>query len=75
MNLAQLKSKLTTDLKKSGEQIDQFEMMQVAINLKIALATIRRYTSGEELEVRKLDLAESILAEINKVIKSRKVTA
>jgi len=75
MNLAELKSKLTTNLKKAGDQLDQFEKMQLAINLKIALATVIRYTSGEELEVRRLELAESILAEANKIINNRKAIA
>ncbi|HEX7906214.1 MAG TPA: hypothetical protein VF487_20210 [Chitinophagaceae bacterium] len=69
MNLAELKSRLTVDLKNAGDKLNQFEKMQLAINLRIALATVIRYTSGEELEVRRLELAESILAEANNIIK------
>lgn len=63
MSLSELKAKLTKDLKELGDKLDQFQKMQIAINLKIALATVSRYTSGFESEVRRLDLAESIIKE------------
>ena len=67
MSLTELKNQLTQKLAEIGSKLDQHEKMQIAINLKIALATVVRYTGGEASEVRRLELAEQIIAEAEKL--------
>lgn len=63
-----LKIKTAKELVELGSCLDQAEKMQLAINLKIALATVVRYMKGDVDEVRKLELAEKIIAEAKKLL-------
>lgn len=71
MSLEQLKNELTQKLSGLGSKLDQYDKMQVAINLKVALKTVERYTSGIATEVRRLELAEKIIAESEKVLAAK----
>lgn len=68
MQVEELKSKLVSDLYEVGNRLSSQQKMLVAVNLEIALATVKRYMSGNAEEVRKLDLAEQILDEAKKVL-------
>lgn len=70
MTIADLKEQVLKKVALLDSKVDQRQRMQVAINLKIALATVNRYLAGE---VRKIELAEDIINECNKVLKSLKV--
>lgn len=72
MTLADLKEQVLKKMASIDTKIDSQQRMQVALNLKIALATVNRYLGGE---VRKIDLAEDIIKECNKVLKQSKIHA
>lgn len=65
MSLEQLKKELTDKLLKLDSQTDQYDKMQIAINMKISLKTVERYMTGQ---AKKLDVAELIIKEAEKVI-------
>ena len=75
MSIAQLKKEMTAKLKAAGDQMNEYDMMQASINTRSALATIKRYTSGKEKEVRRLELAEVILNEVTKIIEAKNMPA
>jgi hypothetical protein len=60
----QLKTQMAEKLQKAAAKLDNQQKMQVALNLKVSIKTIERYTSGETAEVRRLEFAEEILKEI-----------
>jgi hypothetical protein len=61
------KYQFSEDLKKAAAGLTNNEELQVCINLSIAPATLARYTGGNPVDVRRLELAEKILAEIKKI--------
>lgn len=74
MGVNELKTALCEKLKAIAGQMDKFDRMQVAINLKIDLETVKRYTSGSMKEVRNLELAETILKGCEKVVADKTLT-
>ena len=68
MSVEQLKNEIKEKLAVLNSQTDRHDKMQIAINLKIALNTVVRYMDGE---VRRLELAEQIIEEAQKVLKTK----
>jgi hypothetical protein len=65
--VSEFKKNFAEDLKKAASGLTNNEELQVCINLFIAPATLARYTGGNPVDVRRLELAEKILAEIKKI--------
>lgn len=65
MNSADLKKKMADKLQKAASKLDSQQKMQHAVSLNISLKTFERYTSGDVLEIRRLELAEKIQAELS----------
>ena len=68
MSSAELKKNLVDQLAELNNSTDEHDKMRVAINLKIALATVKRYMAGE---VRRFELAEDIISEAKKVLEAK----
>ena len=67
MNAEEIKTKWAAELKKAAAGIEYNDKLQVCINQNISTATFDRYTGGNYLEVRRLELADPLLQEIKKV--------
>lgn len=63
MSAKELRENLTKSLFDAGSKLDEQDKMRLAIKLELSLATVKRYMCGKPNEVRKLELAESILLE------------
>lgn len=66
-SIEQLKEEWAKKLVAAASKLDAQQKAQAALNLKISVATLYRYTSGDVKEVRRLELAESILNELKEV--------
>ena len=67
MDAKEIKQRWADDLKKAAEGITNKDKLQVCINIDINPATFDRYTSGNYIEVRRLELADALSKEIKKV--------
>lgn len=75
MRLAEFKKQLTDKLKKLGDRLDMVMKMQLAVALKINLKTVERYMSGDQEEVRRLELAEQIMDQAEILLLAKKAVA
>lgn len=62
--ILQQKKTMAEKLQKAAAKLETADKLQLALNLKLSPKTVDRYTSGDETEVRRLEVAEQILAGI-----------
>lgn len=74
-NAEDTKKLWATQLKEAVAGISNKDKLQVCINLDINPATFDRYTGGNHIEVRRLELADPLLQEIKNVRAASAVSA
>lgn len=62
----QLKMTLCAKLAAFGKTLTENKALEVALSLNINFRTVQRYCSGNIKDVRRTELAEQILAELEK---------
>lgn len=63
---AELKYRLAEKLNTLGGALTENEALQIGLALGVSFRTVQRYCSGKVEEVRRIELAEKILAELEK---------
>ena len=72
----EFKESFISQFKEVGAQLDVFDRYQIAINLHVALETVKRYMDKKSVkEIRNFDLAEKILNEAKSVLATKQATA
>ena len=71
ISVGELKEALKARFNDAAEKLDSHDRMQIAINLKIDLVTVKRYMDGKIEDIRRLELAEEILKEAEKIAASK----
>jgi HEPN domain-containing protein len=66
LTVAEFTKSLISLLRDISKKLERKDRMQIALNLSIAFETVNRYLGGE---VRRLELAESILKEAREVVR------
>lgn len=74
IKVIEFKRLLKNKLSAISENLNSADRMQIAINLKIEWITVKRYMDGRIEDVRRVELAEKILEEAEKIVKSKSVT-
>ncbi len=67
-----LKAALKARFNAVGNKLTNHDRMQIAINLKIDLVTVKRYMDGKAEDMRRLELAEQIAEEAEKIAMAKK---
>lgn len=73
--VAELKAELKKSYADLSPLLERRDRMQMALNLGIAYETVNRYMDGTLKDIRRLELAESILAEAKTVIAQREIVS
>ncbi|GEO08715.1 hypothetical protein [Segetibacter aerophilus] len=75
ISVVELRSTIKQQLVDVAKKLDSHDRMQIAINLKIDLVTVKRYMDGKLEDIRRLELAEQILNEAEGIAEAKSCSA